>query len=234
MTILDRDVTQADEVRADCIPCRPCSPFLIPNDPFSTMPILPPEPDCHPPDLLDLPSSEEQTWWLVYTKSRQEKQMMRRLRRLDLPHYAPQIPQRRRSPSGRIRTSYTPLFNNYVFLCGDNDVRYQAICTGCVIKATEITETERFLADLRQVRDLVAMDVPLTVESRLGAGQDVRVRTGPFAGYEGTILRREQETRLLVCVRFMDQGVSVKLDDCQLEPIGQRHAEPAPSTADGE
>ena len=145
---------------------------------------------------------------------------MRHLRQLDLPHYAPQIPHRKRSPAGRVRTTYAPLFNNYVFLCGDNDARYQAVCTGCVQKATEITDVEQFIQDLRQVRNIIDMDVPLTLESRLEAGQHVRVRSGAFAGYEGTVLRREQETRLLVSVRFMEQGVSVKLEDCQLEPIG--------------
>ena len=64
------------------------------------------------------------------------------------------------------------------------------------------------------------MGVPLTLESRLEAGQCVRVRSGAFMGYEGVVLRREQETRLLVSVKFMEQGVSVKLEDCQLELIG--------------
>jgi transcriptional antiterminator RfaH len=184
------------------------------------MPILPPEPDCHPSDLLDHDDVLEKEWWLIYTKSRQEKQLMRHLRKLDLPHYAPQIAHRRRSPAGRVRTTYAPLFNNYVFLCGDDEVRYQAVCTGCVMKASPITDVPEFIRDLRQIRDLVNLGVPLTVESRLEPGQHVRVRNGAFVGYEGTILRREQETRLLVSVRFMEQGVSVKLEDCQLELIG--------------
>jgi len=77
----------------------------------------------------------------------------------------------------------------------------------------------KFIQDLRQVRDLINMGVPLTLESRLEPGQHVRVRSGAFTGYEGTVLRREQETRLLVSVQFMEQGVSVKLEDCQLELI---------------
>jgi transcriptional antiterminator RfaH len=146
--------------------------------------------------------------------------LMRRLRELDVPHYGPQIAQRRRSPAGRIRTTYAPLFTNYVFVCGDDDIRYDSICTGCIVKATPITDVPRFVADLRQIYDLINMGVPLTVESRLEAGQMVRVRSGSFAGYEGVILRREQETRLLVSVKFMERGVSVKLEDCQLELIG--------------
>lgn len=165
-------------------------------------------------------SLSSQTWWLLYTRSRQEKQLMRHLRKLDVPHYAPQIANRRRSPAGRIRITYQPLFSNYVFLCGDEESRYQAICTGCVQTANKIDEVEPFVADLLQIYNLIAMDVPLAVEARIEPGQMVRVKNGVFAGYEGTVLKRMGETRLLVCVRFMEQGVSVKLDDCQLEVLG--------------
>lgn len=154
---------------------------------------------------------------MLYTKSRQEKQLMRRLHRSGVPHYGPQIEHRRRSPNGRVRTSYAPLFANYVFLCGTEEHRYQAICTGCVQKATEITDVAPLVSDLIQISNLVSLQVPLSVEGRLSPGQNVRVKNGAFAGYEGTVIRRDQETRLLVSVRFMDQGVSVKLDDCQLD-----------------
>jgi transcriptional antiterminator RfaH len=184
------------------------------------LPILPKEPDRFPADLLTSQQAAESPWWLLYTKSRQEKQLMRSLQQLEIPHYGPQIEQRRRSPSGRVRTSYVPLFSNYVFLCGDNEVRYQAVCTGVVQKADEITDVPQLLEDLRQISDLVDLGVPLSVEGRLSPGQPVRVKNGAFAGFEGVVLRRDQETRLLVAVRFMDQGVSVKLDDCQLEPLG--------------
>lgn len=145
---------------------------------------------------------------------------MRQLRQAEVPHYGPQIEQRRRSPAGRIRTSYVPLFNNYVFLCGGENERYQAICTGCVQQACEITDVDPLIKDLTQISDLIDIGAPLSVEGRLLPGQPVRVKNGSFAGFEGVIIRRDQETRLLVAVRFMDQGVSVKLDDCQLEPLG--------------
>lgn len=183
------------------------------------MPILPAEPDCLPDDLLDLSDAAEREWWLLYVRSRQEKMLMRQLRTLGIPHYGPQVPQRKRSPNGRFRTSHVPLFAGYVFLQGDNEARYHAVCTGCILKADPIPDTETLVRDLRQIRDLIGLGVPLTIESRLEPGQPVRIRSGAFTGYEGTILRREQETRLLVAVRFMEQGVSVKLEDCQLEPL---------------
>ncbi|MEM6978460.1 MAG: transcription termination/antitermination NusG family protein [Planctomycetota bacterium] len=183
------------------------------------MPILPSEPDCYPHDLLDLEIPEDDAWWLLYTRPRQEKKLARYLREHNLPHYSPLVPQRYRSPAGRLRTSYVPLFSTYVFLRGENQQRHEAVCSGSVMKSSPILQVEDLVDDLRQIRDLIAMEVPLTIESRIEAGQNVRVRNGSFAGYEGVVIRRDRETRLLVCVRFMDQGVSVKLDDCQLEPI---------------
>lgn len=185
----------------------------------STMPILKAEPDCYPNHLFEMSEIEDGPWWLLYTKSRQEKQLMRHLRQLELLHYAPQIESRKRSPAGRIRTSYIPLFTNYVFLCGEEMARYKAICTGCVIQASEVIDTTTFVHDLKQVYQLIKMGVPLTLESRMSAGQRVRIKNGPFSGYEGIVIRRENETRLLVSVKFMEQGVSAKLDDCQLEAV---------------
>lgn len=184
------------------------------------MPILPREPDRYPEELLDQPESLDSDWWLLYVRSRQEKAIMRLLRDAEVPHYAPMIPQRQRSPNGRMRTSYVPLFSTYVFLRGDNEARHAAVCTGCVIQANVIQDVDELLHDLRQIRDLIDLGVPLTIEGRLQPGALVRVRNGAFAGYEGTVIRRENERRLLVAVRFMEQGVSVKLEDCQVEQIG--------------
>ncbi len=190
------------------------------------MPILPPEPDCHPADLLESEGLAEGPWWLAYTKSRQEKKLMRELRQLNVQHYGPQVSQRRRSPAGRVRESYAPLFNNYVFIYGDDQARYEAICTGTVTKMTSVTDTDKLVSDLLQINGLINLGVPLTVEARLMPGQRVRVKTGVFKGYEGVVVQRHQETHLIVAVQFMEQGVSVKLDDCQLEPLDHPNFQP--------
>lgn len=180
------------------------------------MPILPAEDDIYPSDLFEQ-SAEDSPWWAIYTRSRQEKQLMRRLREAGVGFYAPMISRRVRSPAGRVRVSHLPLFPNYVFLRGDNDARYQAVCTGNVSRCIEVDDSLQLVTDLRQIRDLIATGQPLAPESRLDAGDRVRVKTGQFAGFEGRIVRRQQETRLVVDVRFMNQGASVLLEDCQLE-----------------
>jgi len=78
------------------------------------MPILAREPDLHPDDLFDRPEvghEGSRHWWAAYCLARREKQLMRRLRALDVAFYSPIIARRSCSPSGRVRTSYVPLFS---------------------------------------------------------------------------------------------------------------------------
>ena len=186
------------------------------------MPILAPETNLQPSNLLDLDhvgGGPSRRWWAVYTLSRREKEFMRRLQALQGSFYCPIIPQRGKSPAGRMRISYLPLFTNYVFLCGDENAPYQAMTTNCVSQCVEVIDGEQLTQDLRQIRDLIDAGIPVTRESRLDAGDAVRVKTGNFRGYEGKIIQREGQTRLLVAVKFMQQGASVVLEDCEVEPL---------------
>ncbi len=183
------------------------------------MPILKREIDLFPDDLLSSEYALAHPWWAMYTLAKHEKKLMRQLAQLKLPFYAPVIERRYRSPNGRLRKSYEPLFGNYVFVCGDEETRYKTVCTGSISRCLEVPRPDELVADLLQIKNLIGTEAPLAPESRLEPGQKVRIRNGVFAGYEGVIVRRERDVRLQVCVRFMEQGVSVQLDDCQADPI---------------
>ena len=184
------------------------------------MPILDKELDLYPDDLLqrqELGLEEDHCWWAFYTISRREKELMRRLVVLDIPFYCPIIPQRRRSPAGRFRTSYLPLFANYVFVYGNKEDRYNSYTTNCIARDIEVTDGTQLTQDLRQLHKLILADVPLTRESKLEPGQFVRIKSGAFRNYEGHIVRREGQTKLLIAVNFLQQGASVLLDNCEVE-----------------
>jgi transcription antitermination factor NusG len=137
---------------------------------------------------------------------------------LQIPYYAPVVPKRYRANNGRIRTSYIPLFANYVFLLGNELDRLEALTTNCISRCTLVTDRQQFLADLRQLHRLINQGVPMTPEGKLEPGQRVRIKNGPFAGYEGTVLRREGKTRFLLALHFLKKGVSIELDEGALEP----------------
>ena len=66
---------------------------------------------------------------------------------------------------------------------------------------------------------MIEAGVPLMAESRLVTGNRVRVKSGPFKRYEGTVLRREGKSRLLLAINFLEQGVSMEIDEALLEPL---------------
>jgi transcription antitermination factor NusG len=186
------------------------------------MPILPVEPDIFPNELLeragDLSLADGQ-WWAMYTLARREKELMRRLRGLEIPFYSPLVHKRTRSPGGRVRESYVPLFASYVFLYGTQQQRYQALTTNCISRSLSVPDPEGLTHDLRQIRRLIELDAPLTVEARIEPGRRVRVRSGSMAGLEGTVTKRRGRDWLVVAVEFLQQGASVLLEDFQVEPL---------------
>jgi transcriptional antiterminator RfaH len=184
------------------------------------MPILKEEPSVYPETLLEAMPAEMagRRWLALYTKARQEKSLARELLKYRIPFYLPLVKKTSVS-RGRKRTSLMPLFGGYVFLCGSEEERLRVLTTNRISRILAVEDPDQLVFDLRQLRQLIAANAPLTVESRLGPGQRVRVRQGAFAGLEGTVLKRRGETRLLVSINFLQQGASVEIDDFLLDPF---------------
>ncbi|MCP4190608.1 MAG: antitermination protein NusG [Planctomycetaceae bacterium] len=184
------------------------------------MPVLKAEPAIHPINLLKDPfaSVENGRWWAVYTKARQEKAFARHLLAMDIPFYLPLIPKENLIRGRRVQ-SFIPLFNGYVFLFGDKGERTQGLKTNRTSTILSVDDQAQILIDLRQISTMIDAGAALTVESRLIPGDLVRIKSGPMAGLEGTVVIRRGQTRLLVAVQMLQQGVSVEIDDFQLESL---------------
>jgi transcription antitermination factor NusG len=189
------------------------------------MPILPRQCDIHPADLLeagragDAASAGLGRWVAFYTLSRREKDLMRKLEAVDVPFFAPLIQRRLRSPGGRTRLSHVPLFPGYVFSRVDDDQRRAALATNTIARWLPIADEAALLADLRAIKRLIDTEQPLTPEARIEPGQPVRVRTGALRGLEGVVVKRRGEERLVVAVRFLNQGASIEVEDVDLERL---------------
>lgn len=184
------------------------------------MPILKKEDDIFPDDLLQNESilgDVDRHWFCLYTMSRREKDLVRKLVARKICCYLPIVPKRFRSPAGRLRTSYVPLFHNYAFLFASEAERLFCLTTNCVSRMQEVKDPVQLVSDLKLIQLAISEGAPLTPEARIEPGQRIRVRTGPFQGYEGQVIRREGKTRLLLSVQFLEQCVSMEVDEAVLE-----------------
>lgn len=184
------------------------------------MPLLAREPDLFPEDLLEPPEwreEEDRVWHVAHTLPRREKDLARRLLLQEVPFYLPQIEQQYRSPAGRRRVAYLPLFPSYMFLRASLDETGNVLATGCVARLLEVHEPEQFLFDLQQVHRLTRSGTPFIREPEMLPGTPVRVLSGPFQGFEGRVIKHHSGSRLLVTINYLQQGISVALDGCDVE-----------------
>jgi transcription antitermination factor NusG len=183
------------------------------------MPLLPAEPCRFPDTLLDddapLPPG---CWYVLHTRPRAEKALARRFWARQVPFFLPVHPKPWHG-RGRTLLAHVPLFPGYVFLRGQPAERLLALETNLVARVLDVPDQAALQADLQRVQRLMASGVPLTPEAMPRPGTPVRIRSGPLAGMEGTVLRCGSQWRLLVEVRFLHQGVSVELDAQALEAL---------------
>ena len=162
----------------------------------------------------------DREWWVLYTKSRQEKALSQYLRSRRTPHYLP-LHKKYSLLRGRRVSSFIPVFSGYVFLFGDRDERLVALESNRIARTIHVppSSQERFWGDLRQIQRLIDSGVPMSLESRIDAGQRVRVKSGRLAGLEGIVTQRRSGTRLLIAVDYLQQGASIEIDDFVLEVV---------------
>ena len=185
------------------------------------MPILQAEPTVFPENLFDDLSAEPsgRSWWAVYTKARQEKSLARDLYRHEIPFYLPLVANDLVIREKHVQ-SFLPLFHGYLFLFGTDEERIGTLKTNRISRIMPVWDQEELHNDLKQLRSLIELGAPLTIEERLGVGDRVRVKTGRMKGIEGTVITRRRRRRLIVAVTFLQQGVSMEVDDFALEQIG--------------
>ena len=186
------------------------------------MPILEKETSVFPDNLLEQPEPEpgssERQWWAIFTKARQEKALARDLLAYQIPFYLPLVPKENRI-RGRLVQSYIPLFSGYVFLYGCDDERVRSLTTNRISRILPVVDQLQLRTDLMHLHHLIEVDTPLTIERRLEPGNRVRIKNGPMLGLEGVVTQRRGKRRLLVAVQFLQNGVSVEIDDFMVEPL---------------
>jgi len=190
------------------------------------MPVLPLEQFVSPSELfsglesVEADNCQEQHWWVLQTRSRAEKSLARRLIQGGLSFFLP-LHERRKRIQRRLVRSYLPLFPGYLFLRGSEESRREALETNLVVSCLHVEEQDRFAKDMSRIYDLVTSGAALSPEERLAPGMAAEITSGPLAGRRGKILRCGHGRRLkfVVEVDFLQQGVSVEVDDSMIRAV---------------
>jgi len=157
-------------------------------------------------------------WFVVHTKSRQEKAFSQTLNAMSIAHFLPLI----------IRTSYhgrrkfnaqVPLFPSYVFLRGELDDAYLADRTKRIASVIPVVDQEQISNELRNLYLALTRKAPLDPFPYLKKGIRVEVRSGPFEGIQGIIEDRSKNDRLILQIETLGRATSLEIDGSLLEPL---------------
>ena len=149
-------------------------------------------------------------WWVVHTKSRNEKALAHDLIRRNISYFLPMTWNVRRKSRRTIR-SLLPLFGGYLFFCGRENDRIELLRTDRVANLIEVKDQQKLLMELRQIEQALQAGVPVTPHKYLKEGQKCRVIAGPLMGLEGVVARTRGATRLVLQVDMLGQAASVEI-----------------------
>ena len=157
-------------------------------------------------------------WFVLHTRSRQEKALADELAARRVEHFLPLVKRPRFYGSRKVVVE-EPLFPGYVFLFGEKEQAYLADRTKRVANIIPVTDQRRLEWELKNIRLALEHDAPLDPYPHLTKGVRVEVRSGPFQGLQGVIEDKGKDSRLILQVDVLGRAVSLEIHGALLEPI---------------
>jgi len=177
----------------------------------------------NPQSTIHNPTSNIQSWYAIYTRSRHEKSVYQELCDKGIKSSLPLMTQIRQW-SDRKKKIEVPLFRGYVFvnidiskdklhvLQTDGVVKFVTFCN----KTVSIPTEQMYWLD-----QLVLSGLALKQEHEFSIGSEVDVLFGPLKGLQGKVKRKNTVTSLVVWFDSIMQGVSVEIDPKYLSSISR-------------
>lgn len=162
--------------------------------------------------------SSHSDWFVLHTKSRQEKCVADALGEQGVEHFLPLVKRTRRY-GHRYRTVDVPLFPSYLFMHGSADDRAVALKTNRLARVIEVREASRFESEIRAIRSAIEAGAELDPCPYLDAGTPVRVVAGPLLGLEGLVESRQSIERIVLQIEVLGRAVSAEIDAGDVERI---------------
>lgn len=159
-------------------------------------------------------------WLAAYTRARHERQVARQLKEKRLECLLPTF-QRLARWSDRIKQIESPLFPNYIFVHICESERVSLLETAGIVYLVSAAGELAILADEEIGRLQSCCRFPGEIEPHpyLRVGKQVRVKHGPFAGWAGTLLEKQNSRRLIVSIDPIMKSLSLNLHAADVEPV---------------
>lgn len=162
-------------------------------------------------------------WYVLCTKSNQEKQAEQNIRRMAVECFLPLL-QEQKTIRSKVRTVIAPLFPGYLFVRINLSEHYRAVSYAKgvrkIVEFGEIpVEVDIAMIDAIKSRMASLQVCALKKPKELSSGQLVQIKDGPFVGLEAVFMREMPgHQRAMVLLRTLALQARVVLEVNQLLP----------------
>ena len=150
-------------------------------------------------------------WFVLHTKSRQEKVVAEFLTESAIHHVLPLVSKTTYCGRRKLK-SELPLFPGYVFLKGTANDAYSVDRTRRIVRIIPVFDQIRLDTELQSLTLALAADKTFDPHPFLVVGTRVVVKSGPMRGVHGIIERRGNLHQLVLQVEILGQAVSMEIE----------------------
>ena len=178
-------------------------------------------PDQNPPIIWPPDTGIETfqgTWWVAHTKSRNEKALAWQMQKKNISYFLP-MTEKVSKKSRRISRSMLPLFTGYIFFCGNENDRLEALKTNRIANIIPVADQEHFITELVPIEKALTCGLQLEPYAYIKKGQLCKVVAGPLMGTEGIVISEPNKTRLVLQVDILGKATCLDIDSHLLEAI---------------
>ena len=166
---------------------------------------------------------ETPAWYALRVRSRYEKKVAALLEQKNIEISLPLL-QVTRQWSDRKKLIQVPLFRGYVFTrISLKLMRIKVLQTPGAVAFSGIGRKIKAIPDEQMywLDQLLNAGNDILPECDFPVGQRVRVTHGPWRGIEGIVQEPRANTRLIIWLDALMQGMSVNMDTALLEPLNR-------------
>jgi transcriptional antiterminator RfaH len=163
------------------------------------------------------------SWYLIQTKTRQERLAQENLERQGYETYLPFAEIRRRRRGRTVRV-VDPMFPRYLFIhLSDETDDWRPIRSTLgvttLVRFGQVPARipDNLITSLRNRENEQGVQVIETPEFQ--SGTKVRIAEGPMEGYEGIFQSQTSKERVTILLQIAEKAISVQLTPNQIEPI---------------
>jgi transcription antitermination factor NusG len=157
-------------------------------------------------------------WHVLHVRPRCEKKMAAYCSALPLQHYLPLRRERKKYQRRQVEI-WKPLFPGYIFVLFGPEQKLSILQSGQIARVLEVKDQARFVGEIEQIRKALGADPALHACPALTTGMAVRIMAGPFQGLEGIVVKARGQSRVIINVDMIGQGVAIETDEDILERL---------------